>query len=429
MKNLKSWGLYPKIKNRAISIEEIESIKKLSKSISMIPYGNGRSYGDSALSSNIIYCKTKNELIDFDKKNGILHCNSGILLSEIINKTLPHGWFLYTTPGTKFITLGGAIASDVHGKNHHVNGCFSECVIEFNLLVGDKILNVKKGDELFLATCGGMGLTGVILDVKFNLQKVPSSNINQIIVCPKNLKETFIAFEKYANYTYSVAWIDCLSQGNDIGRSVLNIGEFANDKVFSLSKKLKINIPFYFPSFVLNHYTVKIFNFLYYNLNSKKRKKSKVNYESFFYPLDSILNWNRIYGSKGFTQYQFIFPKKTSYVGIKSILNKISDKKMGSFLAVLKLYGKSNSNYLSFPMEGYSLAIDFKISKKLLPFLDELDKIVVKYQGRIYLSKDSRMCKDVFEKGYPELTKFKKLREHMNLSNMYNSVQSLRLDL
>ena len=395
----------------------------------MIPYGNGRSYGDSALSSNIIYCKTKNELIDFDKKNGILHCNSGILLSEIINKTLPHGWFLYTTPGTKFITLGGAIASDVHGKNHHVNGCFSECVIEFNLLVGDKILNVKKGDELFLATCGGMGLTGVILDVKFNLQKVPSSNINQIIVCPKNLKETFIAFEKYANYTYSVAWIDCLSQGNDIGRSVLNIGEFANDKVFSLSKKLKINIPFYFPSFVLNHYTVKIFNFLYYNLNSKKRKKSKVNYESFFYPLDSILNWNRIYGSKGFTQYQFIFPKKTSYVGIKSILNKISDKKMGSFLAVLKLYGKSNSNYLSFPMEGYSLAIDFKISKKLLPFLDELDKIVVKYQGRIYLSKDSRMCKDVFEKGYPELTKFKKLREHMNLSNMYNSVQSLRLDL
>jgi hypothetical protein len=429
MKNLKSWGLYPKIKNRVISIKEIEHIKKTSKSLSMIPYGNGRSYGDSALSSNIIYCKPKNELIDFDKKNGILHCGSGILLSEIIEKILPHGWFLYTTPGTKFITLGGAIASDVHGKNHHVNGCFSECVIEFNLLVGDKILNVKKGDKLFLATCGGMGLTGVILDVKFNLQKVTSSNINQIIVCPKNLKETFIAFEKYANYTYSVAWIDCLSKGNEMGRSVLNIGEFANDKVFSLSKKFKINIPFYFPSFVLNHYTVKIFNFFYYNLNSKKKKKSKVNYESFFYPLDSILNWNKIYGSKGFTQYQFIFPKKTSYVGIKSILNKISNKKMGSFLAVLKLYGKSNSNYLSFPMEGYSLAIDFKISKKLLPFLDELDKIVVKYKGRIYLSKDSRMSKDVFEKGYPKLIKFKKLREQMNLSNMYNSVQSLRLDL
>jgi FAD/FMN-containing dehydrogenase len=429
MINLKSWGLFPKIKNKAISLTNLDLVKKFSKSKSVIPYGNGRSYGDSALNPNIIYCRPKNELIEFNKENGFIHCEAGILLSEIIEETIPYGWFLHTTPGTKFITLGGAIASDIHGKNHHSYGCFSECILEFNLLIGDKIYNVKRGDKLFLSTCGGMGLTGVILDVKFNLKKISSSNINQILVCTKNLTETFDAFEKYSKYTYSVAWIDCLSSGKNLGRSVINIGEFANDKIYSLSKKNKINIPFYFPSFILNHYTVKIFNFLYYNLNSINKRKSKVSYDTFFYPLDSILNWNRIYGSNGFTQYQFIFPKRTSFEAIKLILNKISKTRMGSFLAVLKLYGKSNSNYLSFPMEGYSLAIDFKISKNLFPFLDELDKIVVKYSGRIYLSKDSRMKTDVFEKGYPELKKFKKIRKEMNLNKMYNSVQSLRLDL
>ena len=429
-KNLKSWGLYPKIKNNVISINDIEKIKKISKnSTSLIPFGNGRSYGDSALNSRVVYCRPKKEIIDFDNENGIIHCDSGILLSEIIDVILPEGWFLYTTPGTKFITLGGAIASDIHGKNHHISGCFSECVIEFNLLVGDKIINVKKDDEMFLATCGGMGLTGIILDVKFKLKKISSSNINQIIICPKNLKETFSAFEKYSNFTYSVAWIDCLSTGKNMGRSVLNIGEFSNDNIFNFKKKLKINIPFNFPSFFLNHYTIKIFNFIYYYSNLLKKKKNTVNFDQFFYPLDSILNWNRIYGSNGFTQYQFIFPKNKSYKAINLILKKISNEKIGSFLAVLKLYGKANKNYLSFPMEGYSLAVDFKISKKLFPFLDELDKIVVKYDGRIYLSKDARMNHKTFEKGYPNLIKFKKIRKKMNLSKMYNSNQSLRLNL
>lgn len=429
--NLNSWGMYPIIKNKSIVLQDKVSLKNvITNEKIFISFGNGRSYGDSALNENIIYCKPYNYFLNFDEEHGVLHCQSGVMLSEIIEAFVPKGWFLKVTPGTKFITIGGAIASDIHGKNHHVEGCFSECVKEFNLMLPNgEIKKVKKGDELFLATCGGMGLTGVILDAKINLKKINSKYINQTTIKTKNLKETFEAFEKYSHMPYSVAWIDCLAKDENIGKCLLMVGDFADDGNLSFKEKKKLNIPFNFPSFALNNLSVKAFNWLYYKKAPDGKFKQKVELDTFFYPLDAINNWNRIYGKGGFTQYQFILPKEVSYKGLQEILTEISNSGKGSFLAVLKLYGKANENYLSFPIEGYSLALDFKIEKGLFELLDKLDEIVVKYNGRIYLTKDVRVSKETFEKGYPKIETFRKFRKENNMDMKFQSLQSKRLGI
>ena len=427
---LNSWGNYPKINSNIKSLESKVDLRDYLKKIDeFIPYGNGRSYGDSALYKNILYCKPYNYFLDFDENNGILHCQSGVMLGEIVEFFLPRGWFLEVTPGTKLITVGGAIAADVHGKNHHKQGTFSKSVLEFNLMLPNgEIVNVKKNDELFLATCGGMGLTGVILDVKLKLKKVKSAYVNQTTIKTKNLAQTFEAFERYKDYNYSVAWIDCLNQKN-IGKCLLMVGDFCDDSDFEVQNKRGVNIPLYFPNFTLNKWSIKVFNYLYYSRVKDSVVKNRVDFNSFFYPLDSIDNWNRIYGKNGFLQYQFIVPKQKSFDALEEILSKIAKNKMGSFLAVLKLYGKENENYLSFPIEGYSLALDFKIEPRLFDFLDELDKIVVKYGGRIYLAKDSRVKRDIFESGYDKIDIFRKIRKSYEMDKKFNSLQSKRLYL
>lgn len=430
---LQSWGNYPKIKSKSYSFQQENALRNIIDSNNeLIPFGNGRSYGDSALSANIINVKPHNYFLSFNEEKGLLHIQSGVLLSEILNVIIPRGWFLKITPGTKLITVGGAIASDVHGKNHHVEGCFSECVEEFNLMLpdGEKIICSKnKNTALFRATCGGMGLTGVILDAKISLKKINSIYINQTIIKTENLKETFEAFEKYKDKPYSVAWIDCLAKRNKLGKCLLMAGDFSNGNELNYQQKKKLNIPFNFPSFVLNTLTVKTFNWLYYGKVGKLISTQKVDIDTFFYPLDAIGNWNRIYGKNGFTQYQFILPKETSFMGLEEILKTIANSGKGSFLAVLKLYGKANDNYLSFPMEGYSLALDFKIEKGLFELLDILDEIVLKYNGRIYLAKDVRVNKEVFEKGYPQIDKFRALREKYKMNEKFNSLQSKRVEI
>ncbi|XOB61315.1 FAD-binding protein [Campylobacterota bacterium DY0563] len=426
-----SWGMYPKIKAKIKILKTKKTLENyLKEDCDYIPYGNGRSYGDSALNDNIIYCKSYDYFISFDEDNGILHCQSGVLLSDIIESFIPKGWFLKVTPGTKLITIGGAIASDVHGKNHHIDGCFSSCVEEFNIMLpSGEIKTCKKDDELFLATCGGMGLTGVILDAKISLKKINSKYINQTTIKTKNLKETFEAFEKYKNMPYSVAWIDCLAKENELGKCLLMVGDFADDGKLDFKEKNKKNIPFTFPSFALNNITVKLFNWLYYKKVKEKESKQKVDIDTFFYPLDSIKNWNRIYGKNGFTQYQFILPLENSYEALQEILKEISLSKKGSFLAVLKLYGEENKNYLSFPIKGYSLALDFKIEKGLFELLDRLDEIVIKYKGRIYLTKDVRVKKETIDKTYPNISKFRKFRKENNMDKKFHSLQSKRLGL
>ncbi len=431
--SLMSWGMYPKIKSTVFNFYKQKTLQKIVEENSkLIPYGNGRSYGDSALSSNIINLRPKNYFIDFDKETGLLHIQAGVILSEILESFVPRGWFLKVSPGTKLITVGGAIASDIHGKNHHIEGCFSESVKEFKIMLanGEVVLCSKKTTpELFKATCGGQGLTGIILEVKLYLKKINSKYINQTTIKTKNLKETFRAFENYKEKQYSVAWIDSLAKGNNIGKCLLTVGDFRDDGNLDYKVKKQRNIPFNILSYFLNNLSMRVFNWLYYRKVRKKITTQKVDIETFFYPLDIVGNWNQIYGKSGFTQYQFILPKETSYEGLEEILKTISNSGKSSFLAVLKLYGKANTNYLSFPMEGYSLALDFKIENGLFDLLDNLDKIVVKYKGRIYLTKDVRVSKEIFEKGYQEIETFRQFRKDNGMDNKFQSLQSKRVGI
>ncbi len=430
---LSGWGRYPVVESQPLLYSSYAALVKLVTNIATcIPHGNGRSYGDAALASVHIPMRRLNRMLAFNESTGLLTCEAGVLLAEVIEIFLPRGWFLKITPGTKLITIGGAIAADVHGKNHHIEGCFSECVEEFELLLPDgsvKTCSHNKNTDLFQATCGGMGLTGVIAQISFYLKPVKSQWINQASIKTNNLKETFEAFEANANSPYSVAWIDCLSKGNQLGKSVVMLGDFAQDEDLNYLPKKTIDIPFNFPNFALNKLSVAIFNKLYYCKTAAGTSTQKVSIDQFFYPLDAMHHWNKIYGKNGFVQFQFILPKASSYEGLAQILEKISNAGTGSFLAVLKLYGKQNDNWLSFPMEGYSLALDFKMQPKLEQFIDELSRVVAAHNGRIYLAKDALLKRDIFERGYPKANKFRALRQKYALKSHFQSLQSQRLGL
>ncbi len=430
---LTGWGRYPIIEASPVTFQDHRSLAaRLAETKPLIPYGNGRSYGDSALSSRFVPMRSRDRLLAFDPDSGLLTCEAGVLLSEIIETFLPSGWFLKVTPGTRLITVGGAVAADVHGKNHHQAGCFGDTVESLLLMLADgriRRCSRKENPELFHATCGGMGLTGVILQVEFYLQPVPSAIIEQATIKTRNLKETFEAFEKYADWPYSVAWIDCLARGAALGRSLLMLGRFAPIGELDYAPRRTKTIPCNFPGFLLKSYSVRAFNSVYYARARSGISLNFVDIDAFFYPLDAISNWNRIYGGSGFVQYQFILPKKHSYTGLEQVLRKIMKTGKGSFLAVLKLYGPANDNYLSFPMEGYSLALDFKIEPGLFALLEQLDEIVLKHKGRLYLAKDARMSRDTFEGGYPQAEAFRSLRTSLGLAGAFNSLQSQRLGL
>ncbi len=398
-----NWGNFPIVEKEMKSEDSFRKIKEFVQNHNeVIARGNGRCYGDSSLGEHIFSTKKLNKFISFDRLNGIIECESGVLLSDVLEIAVPQGYFLYVTPGTKFVSVGGAIASDVHGKNHHAEGCFSEYVIEFKLMIenGD-IINCSREEnsDKFWATIGGMGLTGIILTAKFKLKNIESAYIRQESIKAENLDEIFNLFEESESWTYTVAWIDCLQKGKNIGRSILMRGEHAfqhelpqkfKEKPLRLKKKFEPTVPFYFPGFILNSLTVKIFNYFYYKKQSKKEVKNFIDYETFFYPLDFVHDWNKIYGKSGFIQYQMMIPKESGKEGMKKILETIANSGNGSFLAVLKLYGKENPEaYNSFPFEGYSLALDFKVNSKLKKLIDQLDDIVEQYNGKIYLTKDS----------------------------------------
>jgi decaprenylphospho-beta-D-ribofuranose 2-oxidase len=275
-----------------------------------------------------------------------------------------------------------------------------------------------------------MGLTGVILSVKFKLKKIDSSVIRQTTIKADNLDKVFALFEEYQHSTYSVAWIDCLQKGSKLGRSLLMIGEHStgkSDRSQLRSHSKFLNVPFNLPEWILNKYSIKIFNFFFYHKQLKARKESNVSFDQFFYPLDFIKNWNRMYGKRGFVQYQFVLPLKNSKEGLRKILKAIGNSGFGSFLAVLKLFGEQESGLISFPMKGYTLALDFPIRNGLFEFLQQLDKLVLEYGGRIYLSKDARMDKEVYWKSYSRAHEFKEIIDKYNSNLKWRSAQSDRL--
>ncbi len=398
-----NWSNFPVVEKEMKSEDSVNKIREFILTRNeLIARGNGRCYGDASLGEHIFSAKRLNKFISFDRLNGIIECESGVLLSDILEIIVPQGYFLYVTPGTKFISVGGAIASDVHGKNHHAEGCFSEYVIEFDIINerGDVLKCSRDGNaELFWATIGGMGLTGIILSAKIKLKNIETAYIRQESIKAENLDEVFRLFEESEDWTYNVAWIDCLQKGKNVGRSLLMRGEHAlkaelpaklQNNALRLKKKFSPMVPFHFPGFILNAFTVKIFNLLYYNKQQSKEVKNFIDYEKFFYPLDAVQDWNKIYGKKGFIQYQMVIPKENGKESMRKILETIAASGNGSFLAVLKLFGKNNPMaYNSFPFEGYTLALDFKINSKLPQLVNQLDDIVEAYGGRIYLSKDS----------------------------------------
>jgi len=434
--NISGWGQYPSIDAKTLNPLVDRDITNIfmapGRDDSLIARGLGRSYGDSALAKSVIGMDAMDHFISFDETSGDLRCRAGVSLDQILAVFVPKGWFLTVTPGTKFVTVGGAIASDVHGKNHHVDGTFSNHVSLIRIAtVSEGIVDCSRSEysDLFRATCGGMGLTGVILEATIRLRPIKSGMIEERTVKVGNLDEAVEVFEANQDVTYSVAWIDCVATGANLGRSLVMMGEHADAGELNAHQKGKLSVPFNMPDFLLNPYSVHAFNALYYNRVSKPVSTRTVHYDSFFYPLDGIHQWNRMYGKGGFTQYQFVLPKGTGLEGMRLILQRIADSGRGSFLSVLKVFGKENDNYLSFPMGGYTLALDFKIGPGLFAFLDELDAILADHGGRVYLAKDARMSRACFRRGYPRADQFIRTRARYGADKAFHSLQSQRLGL
>jgi FAD/FMN-containing dehydrogenase len=437
-RHISNWGNYPVVPATEVSFSIAEQLPAVLTE-ACIARGNGRCYGDAALAPTVISTRKFDKLLAFDPHAGIVQCQAGVTLAALLEVVVPRGWFLPVTPGTKYITVGGAVASDVHGKNHHVDGAFSAHVLDLTVLTGRGLLRCSPTEhaDVFAATCGGMGLTGIILTVRFRLKRIQTAYIRQRQVKASHLAAALELFAHYHDWTYSVAWIDCLQTGQGFGRSILFLGEHATpDEVpgpagnapLCLPPRKQVAVPCYAPSVVLNPVSIRVFNALYYQKTRHTIQDSVVPYDGFFYPLDALLHWNRLYGRQGFVQYQCVVPKEGGRQGLVEILRRISQRGLGSFLAVLKVFGPQDS-LIAFPMEGYTLALDFPLRRGLFEFLDELDRIVLAYGGRVYLSKDARMQPEMFWKSYPQSQQFLRLVQRYNPGFRFRSVQSDRLGI
>lgn len=445
-KVVSGWGNYPKQTGyvyRPETMQDVTSIVKNHSRGSIIPYGLGRSYGDTSLNEHAGVMKVEelNHLIAFNEDTGVLTCEAGVSLAEIIDVFLPRGFFLPVTPGTTYVTVGGAIANDVHGKNHHVDGCFSEFVQSFELLLASgEVITCSRTEnqEAFWATVGGIGLTGIILTATIQLIRVDSSYIDVTYEKARNLDEAFEKFiENDANFKYSVAWIDCLSSGDSLGRSVLMRGDHASvdqlpSKVrdrYNMGRNLHIKMPINAPSIALNQYSIAAFNQLYYS--SYKNERKIVHQHSFFHPLDAIDDWNKLYGKKGFIQYQAVIPaNQNPKEGMRKLLTQLSKEKRASFLAVLKSSGPANKGYLSFMKKGYTLALDIPIKDgSIFDTVKELDDIVLSQGGRVYLAKDSTMSEETFKQMYPKWEEFMEIKHKLDPENRFSSSMARRIGL
>ncbi len=442
---LSGWGRFPvETCNvyRPDSRRQLAAVLESSSQPSLISYGMGRSYGDAPLNAQggVICHSRLNRFLAFDGQSGVLECEAGVSLAEILRYFLPHGFFLPVTPGTKFVTVGGAIAADVHGKNHHQDGTFGNFVLDFKLLTpkgGILSCSANNNREIFWATLGGMGLTGVILSARMKLRPVESAWMQVDYQQAANLEDALrMMTESDIRYQYSVAWIDCLATGRHMGRAVLMRGNHAPVKELPASMRDPLaeaprrrwTLPFDFPSLALNSLTVRAFNTLYYNLHRNAVQKL-VDLETFFYPLDAIDHWNRLYGRRGFVQYQSALPLAGGLEGLKKVLTRLAQSRRASFLAVLKRFGKSNPGLLSFPMEGYTLALDLPVASGLIPLLRELDGLVLDYGGRIYLAKDALMTAPTFAAMYPRVEQFREIKNRIDPGGLFSSSQARRLGI
>ncbi len=432
---LLSWGRLPNHPQTGLPVhwqdEAPDALRKLAGAHgSTLAYGNGRSYGDSCLaaSDRVLCLRPLDRLLAADWQAGRIRIEAGATVEEVIAIALPRGWFLPVTPGTKFVTLGGCLANDVHGKNHHRRGTFGRHVSRFALLRSDRGLlecAPAENGELYAATIGGLGLTGIVLWLELQLLPVRSSRIRIVSTRFESLEEfSALSEELDHRHEYSVAWIDCQSGNRALGRGIFTVGDHVEDGPLRVSKPRSLAVPIT-PSFSLvNAWTIAAFNTLYFHRQRPRALESEVDYDGYFYPLDGILEWNRIYGRRGFQQFQCVVPEAAGMAAIGAMLTAIAQSGLGSFLAVLKRCGDASSpGLISFPMRGPTLAVDVPQDEpRVAPLFQRLDAILREAGGRLYPAKDAHMSPLDFKAAYPAWERLEGLRDPQLLSRFWMRV-------
>ena len=415
MKQFMSWGRYPRGNHshvhRPAWNDEIASIFEAATDGSLLPYGLGRSYGDSCLNLDreLVDCRRLNRILAFDESTGILRCEGGMSFADINNVFVPKGWFLPVTPGTQFVTVGGAIANDVHGKNHHYAGTFGAHIHQLGLHRSDDrfmVCSPEENSSMFRATIGGLGLTGIIAWADIQMRRVEGPWIDTELVPFQSLASFLdLSHESDGQFEYTVAWLDCFA-GKNL-RGIFFRGNHAKENTRAFRRKHGPALPFALPGWLLNRYSVKAFNTAYYHLHARKKGPAVMDYASFFYPLDSIRRWNLLYGRHGFLQYQCVIPE-ANIDAFEELLDRIARSRMGSFLGVMKKFGSvPPAGMLSFPRPGLTLALDFAMKgDKTLQLMRSLDDVVEQSGGALYPAKDARMSPALFEASFPHWRSF-----------------------
>lgn len=438
---LSGWGRFPVLEAAVFAPRNESALIERVRAGRLIARGNGRAYGDSAISrQNTVHMRHFDRMLAFDEATGQLVAEAGVLLDDVIRALLPRGWFPAVTPGTKFVTLGGMVAADVHGKNHHKAGSLRNFVDWFDLIDASGTVrhcSRTENTDLFDWTLGGMGLTGVILRVAMRLRPVETAWIRQTVMPAADIDAAIDLLEQSGDATYSVAWVDCLSKGAKMGRSLILLGEHAlleelterqRESPLRIDRRRELEVPFLAPNGLLNGLTARVFNALYYWQGQRTAGTSLVDWNSYFYPLDVVLGWNRICGSRGLMQFQCVLPLDRSRIGLKALLEGISRTPAGPLLAVLKRFG-AQSGGISFPMSGYTLALDLPVGERSLRLMRELDRITLAHDGRFYLAKDSRMTADTLRQSDARAQKFVQMRDKLAARSAFQSAQSERLAL
>ena len=401
----------------------------------VLAYACGRSYGDSCLNEDgvLLDMTPLNRIIAFDGGTGVITCEGGVSLADILTVALPRGWFLPTTPGTKFISIGGAIANDVHGKNHHRAGTFGRHVLRFELARSDgsrTVCSPSDDAELYAATIGGLGLTGIITWAELQLRRVDGPYMDVETVPFRSIDEFFdVSADSDERYEYTMSWIDCLAVGRHLGRGMLMRGNHAWQKSIpgrSAEPRSRFSVPFTLPPALLNPLSVRAFNAVIYRSHSLGTSRGVRPFDGFFYPLDAIGHWNRMYGPGGFLQYQCVVPFASDRTAIRAVLGAISAANEGSFLAVLKTFGDAPSpGMLSFPRPGVTLALDFRYrGQRTLDLMERLDAIVLDGGGAVYPAKDARMPGATFRASFPRLREFMAYKDPKFSSSFWRRVMS-----
>lgn len=403
--------------------------------------GLGRSYGDAAQNAGgtVLDMTGRDRILAIDTASGTVEVEAGVSIDQLIRTLLPLGLFVPVSPGTRQVTVGGAIAADVHGKNHHVDGSFGDHVEEITIITGDaEIRRLTSDDPLFWATVGGMGLTGVIVRARVRMKRVATSSLLVDTLRCADLGSVLAAMQDDDSYDYSVAWLDCLAHGRSLGRSVLTRGRFATMDELSVRRRrhplavpaeTRLTAPPIFPGGLLNRHTVGVFNEFWFRSAPLRRESEPQSVGAFFHPLDGVARWNRIYGAGGFLQYQVLVPLDAAET-IREVVETFSGNGLASFLTVLKRMGPGNAGYLSFPQPGWTITLDIPAGDPVVGgLLDRLDEHVLAVGGRSYFAKDSRMTPHSAHAMYPRLDEWNQLRSQFDPRGVFMSDLSRRVQL